>query len=151
MKTSIPFLQRACWGMLFILATACTSEGQTTKPDDLIGIIKEQQADHVRQSCSPEGCCCFTWMSLQSFKQDKTPQKVVQHLRSDTRFKAVVNSIRKLSATDWTKLKKQALATRKKTWTELGHISCSAQTDAGKKAEESIAQAIVSLVSEMLK
>ena len=79
--------------MLFILAAACTTKGQTAKPDGLIAIIKEQQATFVRESCSPEGCCCFTWMSLNSFKQDKTLQRVAQNLRADTNALAIVGLV----------------------------------------------------------
>ncbi|NUQ23976.1 MAG: hypothetical protein HUU34_08480 [Saprospiraceae bacterium] len=151
MKTTIFFFKKSAWCLLLALATACSSNGQPAKADDLIGCIKKAQVENVRESCNQMGCCCFTDLDLAEFQRSKTADVVAKELRSSGRFKSIIAAIKELSPQEWGRLRAKALATRRPTWAEQGSISCSGQTNAGRDAEQMIAQSVIALVDEMLK
>lgn len=112
MKNGTHFILGIFLVILFCLMSSCSSEGQTVNPNDLISIIKEKQRQSVRESCNLEGCCCFTWLNLEEFKQGAVVNKITGNLQEDSRFNSLVSAPPKLPESEWNKLKKQALSTR---------------------------------------
>jgi hypothetical protein len=119
-------------------------------PEDLIKIIKDQQASYVKESWGTEGYQCFTDVDYNNFINSKIPEKVLINLKKDNKFIDVVLAIKQMPSSKWQELKELCLKTYKPTWAEQGSISRSGQTDAGQKAEKMIAQTVVKLVVELL-
>lgn len=128
------------------------------KPERLIDIIKQLQMEYVGESFGLESGQCFTDVDFNKFIRVKKTAEIVERLRNDRDFIAVVTAIRDMKSEDRSALLDKARLTYKKTWRELRLDPRSAsadqlrkgQTDAGQKAERLIAQAVVDLVSRMI-
>lgn len=120
------------------------------KPDELVKLIKEQQATYVKESWGTYDYQCFTDNDLNNFINSRIPERIANNLRSDNHFIDIVLSIKRMPPSEWQELKKVSLNTYKPTWGQLGSISREGQTEAGQKAEKMIAKAIVDLASELL-
>jgi len=126
-------------------------EEPKVKPEKLITIIKEQQKKYVRESWDTDAYQCFTDEDLEKFEDSGIPRKIVEKLKKNNQFIDVVLAIKEIPPSKWQDLKERSLKTYKPTWAELGKISREGQTEAGQKAEKTIAEAIVELVVELLK
>jgi hypothetical protein len=127
-------------------------------PERLIDIISQLQVEYVRESFGLQSGQCFTDVDFKKFMHEKTPDKIVEGLRSDQDFIAVVNAIRDMNSERRSALLDRARGHYKRTWAELGldPRTTSAnelrrgQTDAGQQAEKLIAEAVVDLVRQMI-
>lgn len=117
---------------------------------DLIDVIKSYQDKYVRKSHDIYHYQCFTTDDYNSFRSQKTVEKIVNELRKSKLLETLVLEIGKLSENERTELYKKGLRTYQPTWNELGKISVEGQTVAGQKAQKEIAEAIVNLVKEMV-
>ena len=118
--------------------------------DSLIDLIRATQRQHVRESWGERASECFTDVNLATFKKENVTKKIVDQLRNDQNFLAIVHALRALNGQQRSELLERASATYKPTWAQLGKIDRLGQTDAGQQAEKEIAAAIVELVKEML-
>jgi hypothetical protein len=122
--------------------------GQTPPREHaLIALIKQQQRIHVGESSGEWHYQCFTWESLARFKSDDVPGGIIKTLKKDPAFAQIARGVAKMSGQDRNRLLRQARATYKPTWRQLGRISGEGQTDAGQAAERLIAAAIADLAA----
>jgi len=134
------------------------SPSPKVNPERLIDIISQLQVEYVRESFGLESGQCFTDVDFKTFMHEKTTDKIVEGLRRDQDFIAVVNAIRDMNTEHRSALLNRARRHYKSTWAELGldPRTTSAnelrrgQTDAGQQAEKLIAQAVVDLVRQMI-
>ena len=116
----------------------------------LRGVILAQQRQHVRLSYGQADGQCFTWDDLSGFKQRDVPGRVVRQLRASAQFRALVAQLRKQPAGKRARYLQKCRAIAHPTWAQLGRITPSGQTEAGRTVELLIAQAVVRLANEML-
>jgi hypothetical protein len=135
-------------------ARAIRNARDTTQPkgiaDDIILIIEQQQKLHVKESCTTDADGCFTKIDLHNFETDSIVSHLASYLVNDEWFRETVRALTALSAGNRETILNNARMTRHRTWRELGNISCEGQTDNGKRAEEMIANGIVSLAEKLI-
>lgn len=122
----------------------------TKSADALIDLIRSVQKQNVRESWGEKASECFTDLDLVKFHDADIPKRVVQELRTDMNFIAIVQSLKSLNTQQRQELLDRAASTYKPTWAQIGKIDRRGQTDAGQQAEKEIAAAITALVKEML-
>lgn len=128
------------------------------EPERLIDIIKQLQMEYVGESFGSESGQCFTEVDLNKFTRENKTSEIVEKLKKDKDFAALVSAIKDLKPGERSILLDRARKTYKKTWLELrlDPRTTSAdelrkgQTVHGQRAEKSIAQAVVELVSGMI-
>lgn len=127
-------------------------------PEQLIAKIKQLQGEYVRDSTGIEADEAFTVDDLNQFISDKKTTEIVERLKKDNDFRALVNAIKEMGSEKRSDLLDRGLKTYRKPWSEL-HLNpktASAdelrrgQTVMGSKAEKLIAQAVVDLVRQMI-
>lgn len=119
-------------------------------PDELVSIIHEQQKLHVKESWGELASQCFTDNDLTRFIEAKSAERIATALKRDPRFLDVVLAIRQMEPGKRGALLIAADKPLRPTWAELGGISRDGQTEAGQKAEQIVASAIVALVRELV-
>lgn len=127
-----------------------TKADSAKSSDALIDLIRSVQKQHVRESWGEKASECFTDQDLVKFHDAGIPKTVVQKLRQDKTFIAVVQSLKSLNTQQRQELLDRAASTYKPTWAQIGKIDRRGQTDAGQQAEQEIAAAITALAKEML-
>jgi hypothetical protein len=115
----------------------------------LLAVIQSEQRSVVRESYGKFEGQNFSDDDLKDFKGKNVPQSVADRLRHDSYFIDVVSAVKRMEPGAREKLLSEGMRTRRKTWAESGKISPEGQTEAGREAEELIAQAIVKLVREL--
>ena len=121
-----------------------------TIQDSFLDLIRQQQARNVGESCGEWAHQCFTDKDLAAFRRYKVAEEMCKELRSDHSFIALVLAIKSRGTPYWAALQTRGKKTFKKTWKQMGRISCAGQTTAGQTAEKIIATSIVRLSAEML-
>ena len=117
----------------------------------LVNIIQDQQRSSVKESCGVEAYQCFTDSNLNDFIKTNVPTQITEKLKANNEFIEVVLSVQAMRPNDQQKLLSSCQQPLRKTWAQLGRISCEGQTDAGQRAEVLIASAIVDLIKELIK
>jgi len=135
----------------FVEPQPSTSPTPTVDPKELLEIIQSTQRSEVRESWGKWMGENFSDEDLKTFREKNVPQSVTERLKHNSYFIDVVLAIKRMRPGDREKLLDDGKRTRRKTWAELGGISREAQTEAGRQAEELLAQAIVNLVRELYK
>ena len=118
--------------------------------DALIELIRYAQKQNVRESWGEKAYESFTDQDLDKFHDADIPKKIVQELRRDKKFIAVLQSLKSLNRQQREELLDRAASTYKPTWAQIAKIDRRGQTDAGQQAEKEIAAAITALTREML-
>lgn len=124
-----------------------------TNPLELITIIRNFQRKNVRDSWGTQLGECFSDEDLTTFQQG-TVFRILDELKKDKVFSALLETIRQLSSSKKNNLLTTAESTYRQPWSELGLNPAAAsrkellrgQTIAGSIAERSIAEAIVGYV-----
>jgi hypothetical protein len=117
---------------------------------DLRSIVEEKIRDNVRESYGEFAGQCFTDADLDIFTRNKVPDRIVEQLKSDSRFNAAVAKVRAMPADERAAYLKRSRLPLHKTWAELGAVSSAGQTDAGQRAETMTSNAIVDLAESLL-
>lgn len=135
-----------------MLASCARSDPASTdvRGDTLREIIENQIRDNVRESYGELAGQNFSDADFERFTKDKVPEQIVAILRPNSRFKAAVEKVRAMSAGDREAYLRRCRLPLRKTWAELGEISPKGTTEAGRRAELAIANAIVDLAEKML-
>jgi hypothetical protein len=143
----------SCW-MLLILSLIVTAVGtaQNRPNDKLIDLIKREHNKNVKKSTGTMAYQCFTDDDLARFRASGRAKKVVEGLKTDKEFIAVVAAIREMPEESRRELLAKARGTALPTWAQLGYIDPEGkgQTEAGQTAQLAISAAIVEAVQEML-
>lgn len=116
----------------------------------LISVIKIEQKARVKESRGERSSECFTEQDLNNFHNFQVTDKITRSLRQNKTFLDVVRLLKKMPAGDQEKILDEASRTYKPTWSQIGKVDPSGQTEAGQRAEKEIAEAIVTLVRELL-
>jgi hypothetical protein len=129
------------------------SPGPTSivSPDELLGIITSEQRSKVRESINIYDGQNFSNDMLKEFKEQNVPRLVTERLKHNNDFIDIVLAIKQMGSGAREKLLSDGMRTRRKMWAELGKISPEGETEAGREAEQLIAQAIVDLIRELYK
>lgn len=136
-----------------------TGAGVAQGDCDLIRKIIQLQRQEVRDSYGINAGQAFTARDLQAFQANGVTARIVQDLRTDRDFACVINSLRGMTSQNRTAILDSARNTYRLSWADLGMDPQNTapeqlrrgQTDAGKEAEMSIAQAVVGLANEKLR
>ncbi len=125
---------------------------QPSSGDKLIELIKREQAKNVKKSVGTDAYQCFTDNDLARFKDSGRSRKIVEGLKSDPQFKAVVDSLQKMSESERRSALAKARGTAQPTWAAMGYIDKDGkgQSEAGRLAQLEISERIVQTVEEML-
>jgi len=118
--------------------------------DNLREIIENQIRDNVRESFGELSGQNFSDADLDRFTRDKVPEQIVAILQTNNRFIAALDKVRAMAPGDRESYLKRCRLPLRKTWAELGEISPKGTTDAGRKAELAISNAIVDLAEKLL-
>jgi hypothetical protein len=149
-RPQMPWIETSLVGeFYFAEPQPSPSPTPTVSPNELLNIIKSEQRSEVRESYGEFRGQNFSDEMLKEFKENNIPKSVVDRLRHDSYFIDVVLAIKRMEPSAREKLLSDGMRTRRKTWAEQGGVSPEAQTEAGRQAEELIAQAIVKLVREL--
>ena len=117
--------------------------------EEIMTVIQNQQRLHVKESWGEAADQCFTAEDLNWFMSSRTTDGIVGALRHEAHFIRIVDSLRKMDADDRTILLAAADKPLRPTWAQIGQISRTGTTEAGQKAEQLIASAIVTLTKEL--
>ena len=120
------------------------------KGENLREIIENQIRDNVRESYGELAGQNFSDVDYERFKRDKVPDQIVSILRPHPKFKAAVEKVRAMQTADREAYLKSCRRSLRKTWAEIGEVSPKGTTEAGKRAETDIANAIVDLAEKLL-
>jgi hypothetical protein len=126
-----------------------TQELPVNDPKKLVGIIKQQQHDNVKESHGEYVNQCFTDEDLKRFVEGKKTVEITKQLKKNNHFLETVLAVKKMRPSERQNLIDECLKISRPTWAELGRISREGQTEAGQQAERMIAKAIVDLVEEL--
>jgi hypothetical protein len=113
-------------------------------------LIKDAQRKNVRESYGELAGQCFTDADLEQFVDAQRPSQIAEEYRADKSFLAIVIALQKLTPEERQAILTAAKKPLRPTWGELGRVSREGQTEAGRKAEILIAEAIVSQAQELL-
>jgi hypothetical protein len=144
---------------LFVVLCAMsisTSPAQTPVPPverKLIDLITREQRNNVKKSTGTFDYQCFTEINLATFKSSNRPQKIVETLKSDAQFKALVQEFRGMPESTRKEAFSHARKVCQPTWAEMGYVDKegNGQTEAGQQAQLLISAAIVDAIQSMLK
>jgi hypothetical protein len=137
--------------VVMTMMAGCTYSAASgdVRGSNLREIIENQIRDNVRESWGELEGQNFSWNDLERFTKDKVPEQIVTLIRSNKTFLDAVEKVRKMPAEREAYLMRCRLPLRK-TWAEQGEISRQGTTDAGRRAELAIANAIVDLAEKLL-
>lgn len=113
-------------------------------------IIENQIRDNVRESFGELAGQNFSEVDYQRFRRDNVPDQIVSMVRPHPKFKAAVEMVRAMPTADREAYLKNCRRSLRKTWAEIGEISPKGTTEAGKRAEIDIANALVDLAEKLL-
>ena len=146
----------------FLLAAFCAvsasvgiAQTPATPPAErkLIELITREQRNNVKKSTGTFDYQCFTDANLATFKSSNRPQKIVETLKADSRFKALVEEFRAMPEAARKDAFNHARKVCQPSWAEMGYIDKegNGQTEAGQQAQLMVAAAIVDAIQNMLK
>jgi len=118
--------------------------------EDIILIVQQEQLTHVRESCRPTGNACFTSNDLIAFKNNNMVNQITNRLRMSNWFLETITALKETATSTQTIILNKAQLKRRRTWEEMGEVSCRGQTEAGRDAEILIAETIVKLAKQMI-
>jgi hypothetical protein len=110
-------------------------------------IIHRLQLANVKQSCDETHC--FTDIDYKTFTNAHKAQQIANDQRSAPEFRTAAMALRGLPEAARQGAEDSLRQPLRKTWEELGEISCKGQTVAGKNAERDIANALVDAALEI--
>lgn len=119
-------------------------------PYALLEVIHREERANIRESWGEERAQCFTWDDLKDFQQKDTATHVATRLKRSDEFREIVKAIRDLPYIDREALLQRARGAFRPTWAELGRISREGTTEAGQKAGQELAVAVVDAAVELL-
>jgi hypothetical protein len=124
------------------------------KPEDLLVIIGKEQLAVTGYSTGFDYYNCYTDVQREKFEKAKGWAAVVDRLKADARFKAVVAQIVMLEPVSRNALLRRAELSRRPTYAEAvprgPHADGHSTTDAGAYVESLIARSIVEAVRSMM-
>jgi hypothetical protein len=103
--------------------------------------IRNAQRAYIRESCGTCGECCFTDADYEAFKYYKIAKNVANEIVTRKEIKEAILVLRKLPV-DIREITKSLRKPLRKTWEQLGRITCQGTTEAGQKAEMDLANAV---------
>lgn len=115
---------------------------------DIVGYV---QRYHVRESYGVEAGECFTWVDFAQFERTGTLARITAELRTDRAFLAAIAKVSAMPVDDQRALLVKCRRLSRPTWAEIREISPRGTTEAGRRAERMIAEAIVDLAEELLR
>lgn len=129
---------------LALLASAPVAVAQNSAADKLTALIVREERKNVKKSTGIYAYNCFTDDDLARFRESGRVQKIVEGLKNDAQFKAVVAAVAELSESGRAEVLAKARKTAQPTYAMTGFIdpSGNSQTDAGRTAQLEIAAAI---------
>jgi len=133
---------------LAVLICCGAAVAQNTASDKLQALVVREQSKNVKKSTGIYAYNCFTDDDLARFRESKRAQKIVEGLKTDPEFKAIVAAL----ADTPERTRAEALAKARKiampTYAMVGYVDSSgkSQTDAGRAAQLEIAAAICDAV-----
>jgi hypothetical protein len=130
-------------------ANSAPASGEV-RGDTLREIIENQILENVRESYGELSGQNFSDVDFDRFTRDKVPEQIVTILQTNSRFLAALDKVRAMSAGDRVSYLKRCRLPLRKTWAEQGEISPKGTTDAGRRGELAIANAIVDLAEKLL-
>jgi len=119
--------------------------------DQFLNFIRAQQQEHVGNSCGTLAHECFTTMDLSYFRSGKVAETLRHDLTTDGNFLQLMLAVQSKGTAFWENLAVRGRSTYKKTWAQIGKITCAGQTDAGQLAEKSIAGTVVGAAADLLR
>jgi hypothetical protein len=130
----------------------------TSNPDELLNIIRRLQKKYVRDSWGKLDYECFTEVDLEKFNNEGILFKIVTSLEKDKGFKSLTERIGRMPIAQRADLLNRAENTYKRTWSQLNFNPntssreqlLTGQTEAGTKAEKSIAETVVSSANRQI-
>ena len=120
-------------------------------PDSIVRISAEVQRAYVRESFGELMGQNFSDADFTAFRKNGVTKTVVDSLRRDARFLAIVLGLQATEAARRQALLRNAGQPIHRTWAECGKVSRECQTEAGRKAEQLLAGAIVQLANDLIK
>jgi len=121
---------------------------QDSAADKLATLIRREESRNVKKSTGIYAYNCFTDDDLAWFRKSGRVQKIVNALKNDVQFQAVVAAIAELSESARAEVLAKARKIAQPTYAMVGLVDTSgkSQTDAGRTAELEIAAAICDAV-----
>lgn len=130
----------------------------TTNPNELLNLIRRLQKKYIRDSWGELDYECFTEVDLEKFNNEGILYKIITSLEKDKVFKALTERIERMPIDQRADLLNRAENTYKSTWSQLNlnpntssrEQLLTGQTEAGSKAEKSIAETVVSSANRQI-
>ncbi len=131
------------------LFNGVTVAAQNSAADGLATLITREETKNIKRSTGIYAYNCFTNDDLAWFRKSRRVQKIVDVLKDDALFKAVVAAIAELPDPARAELLAKGRKIAQPTYAMVGYVDSSgkSQTDAGRTAELEIAAAICDAVS----
>jgi hypothetical protein len=121
------------------------------RPEKLADIIREQQKAHIKTSTGETAWQAFTDDDLKKFIDDRVAEQVAEDLKHDDLFISVVVTVKQMPPAQRQALLRSCDKLFHPTWAQLGRIGPEGTTEAGQRAEILIANAVVSMVKDLLR
>ncbi len=121
------------------------------EPHRLLELIAIEQKNNIKESFGTLAHQCFTNEDLETFKENKVADRIMNRLGKDKEFLSIVMAVKAMNPADRQDLLDSAIRPLRPTWREIGEVSNKGQTEAGQAAEILIAERIVMAVRQLIK
>lgn len=136
------------FALIPVVVRVLTPEAESARAT-LAAVVQREQRANVRESHGELAGECFTWVDLEEFARARTAELIVRRIRRDTPFLQVVAALKRLSPQERVAVLGACRKPLRPTWRQLGRISPAGTTDAGQRAEQIIADNIVTVAAEL--
>jgi hypothetical protein len=137
-----------------MVAFALFASQANVKAEELLDMISKEQVAVTGYSTGFDAYNCYTETQRQQFERQKGWTPIVDRLKANARFKAVVNQIAAMDSAARETLLRRAENSRRPTYAEANppgpHRDGRSTTDAGAAVESQIARRIVESVRGMI-
>jgi hypothetical protein len=133
---------------LSVLICFGLAAAENTAADKLQALIVREQGKNVKKSTGIYAYNCFTDDDLARFRESKRAEKIVEGLRTDPEFKAIVSALAEMPERARAEVLAKARKIAMPTFAMVGYVDPSgkSQTDAGRSAQLDISVAICDAV-----
>ena len=134
------FSEKYCFGIL-----------ENRIRNNFFDFIRSQQQRYVGSSCGTLAHECFTDLDWSGFRRNNIAETLRQDLASDETFIQLILAAQSQGPAFGENLVIRGRKLFKKTWAQMGVVSCDGQTEAGQLAERSIAEAVAGAAADLLR
>ncbi|PWU19826.1 MAG: hypothetical protein C5B50_05200 [Verrucomicrobia bacterium] len=129
----------------------CRDQRALTPGDtnEIRNLVQKAQRKHVRESYGELAYQCFTEQDYQAFDREQRAHSISSNLKANRKFMEAVLSLQQKSPADRALLINDLRHPLRPSWAQLGQVSKEGQTEAGRRAELDIANAVADLVSQL--